>query len=159
MLENTISKDICAIGGFVQEQVKNQFNLVNPDDLLADYYLMNTAGVDRNPRLDYIKLNQGEMIEVEKAGNPDLFLYSIINYNDDDITEIVKIDSDENGTKNLDIEDFKSFIRGFTNNGKYIIKYDKQKTCFVINDNVVELGNKPQTNDHIYTNTWPEILK
>ncbi len=148
-LEDKISKHICAIGGFLKEQTKEQHILKNKNELLADYYLINVGAGEK--WLDYNQLKKGKEISYQTNGHPSLYYYSILDKDDDEIKKKIR-------NNKINIENFKSFIKNFGRNGKFQIKYNESKKYFEINDETIELGATVDNDESIYQNIWPEIL-
>lgn len=148
-LEDNISKQICAVGGFLKEKTKGQHQLQNEDELLADYYLSNVG--PGYMKLNYKELHEGKSITYDTDGEPILYYYSILDgKNENIIKQLFQ-------GKNKNIDNYIAFIRGFSSNGTYKVKY-VSKEHFEINGEKIELGATVDNDESIYQNIWPEIL-
>jgi hypothetical protein len=148
-LENKISKQICAVGGFLKEQTDGQHILQNRNELLADYYLINVGTGQK--WLNYEELNNGDEITYDTDGQPSLYYYSILNKDDNEVMCLIR-------DKQINIDSFKAFIKNFGTNGTFKVKYNTSTKYFEINGYTIELGATVDNDESINQNIWPEIL-
>lgn len=149
-LEDNISKQICAVGGFLKEKTKGQHLLQNEDELLADYYLSNVG--TGYMKLNYKELYNGNTITYNTDGEPILYYYSILNGKDINVIKHLF------QNKSINIDNYIAFIRGFSTNGEYNVKYISSNKHFEINGVKIELGATVDNDESINQNVWPEIL-